>query len=173
MAYRKTDDVIAEIEGRRERIIKAAFSIISQRGASALTSAKIAAKSKLSVGLIYKHFPDMDELRAHMFAQFLAHDLALLRAGNLADGIRAWAKHLAADPRSTAAVAAEPSYRDGIKRELASQIRAATGSGDSNILAAVVCGAVLEASGSMRPRDETALSTALLRACGIRSKANA
>lgn len=173
MAYRKTDEVIAEIEGRKTRVVNAATAVIRKQGVAALTSAKVAKQAKLSVGLIYKHFPDMDELRAHVFAQMLAHDLVLIReASDLAQAIRAWVKQLAGDPRSTDALAAEPAYRDGIKRELTKIIRAA-GSDFPSLHAVVVCGAVFEASGSIGPRDVAQLTTALLRACGIRAKANA
>lgn len=173
MAYYKTEQVIAEIEGRRERIVAAAFAVISKHGAHALTSARVAKISRQSVGLIYKHFPDMDELRAHVLSLLLSRDVAVLReAGDLAPAIRAWMKTLSLDARMTSALAADAGYRDGMKRELAKMIRSATGDGDSNIFAAVVCGAVLEAAGTLRPRDENALTTALLRACGIRSRVN-
>jgi hypothetical protein len=103
----------------------------------------------------------------------LARDLELIRvAGTLPGGIRAWAKQLASDARITAALARDHAYRDGIKKELVKLIKAAGGESPA-ILAAVVCGAVIEASGSLRPRDELALTTALLRAIGVRSRVTA
>lgn len=171
MAYHKTEKVLAEIGARRSLIVAAAIDTISRGGIDALTTSAISDRSKQSVGLIYKHFPDMDELRAHVFAQLLARDVELIQeAENLQAGIRAWARHLSSDARLTAALAAQPSYRDGIRRELAKLIKA-TGAEQPALLAAVVCGAVLEASGSLRPRDEAALSTALLRAIGVRARA--
>lgn len=173
MAYRKTEKVLAEITGRRDIIVASAIDIISKLGIDALTTAEISKRSNLSVGLIYKHFADFSELRAFMFAQLLARDLELIRAaGNLPGGIRAWARQLASDARITTAVARDAAYRDGIKKELAKQIKAAGGDSPA-ILAAVVCGAVIEASGSLRPRDEIALTTALLRAIGTPSKVTA
>lgn len=170
MAYRKTEKVLAEISGRRDVIVASAVDIISKFGIDALTGSEIAKRADLSVGLIYKHFADIDELRAFVFAQLLARDLELIRAaGTLPGGIRAWAKQLASDARLTAAIARDHAYRDGIKKELARMIRAAGGD-NPFILSAVVCGAVIEASGSLRPRDELALTTALLRAVGVRSR---
>lgn len=173
MAYHKTEQVLAEIEGRKERIVAAALSVISKYGAQALTSARVAKISRQSVGLIYKHFPDMDELRAHVLSLLLARDLAVLReAGDLALAIRAWTKALSLDARITAALAADEGYRDGMKRELAMMIRSAGGE-NASTLAAVVCGAAMEASRASQADRGGALTTALLRACGIRSRVNA
>lgn len=171
MAYHKTEKVLAEIGARKALIVAAAIDTISKHGIDALTTNEIATRSKQSVGLIYKHFPDMEELRAYVFAQLLARDVELIQqAESLQDGIRTWARRLASDARLTAALAAQPSYRDGVKRELAKLIKA-TGAEQPALLAAVVCGAVIEASGSLRPRDELTLSTALLRAIGVRVRA--
>jgi hypothetical protein len=40
-------------------------------------------------------------------------------------------------------------------------------------MSALVYGAVLEAAGTMKPRDELTLVSALLRAVGVRAKATA
>lgn len=171
MAYVKSEKVLAEIEGRKALIVAAAIDIIKRDGIEATTSAVISEASGLSVGLIYKHFPDIEELRAHVLALLLARDLELLRAaGSLPEGIRAWAKHMARDARMTAACAANAVYREGVKRELAKLIKA-TGADSPAILAAVVAGAVFEAAGTLRPRDEVTLTAALLRAIGVRVRA--
>lgn len=172
MAYRKTDAVLAEIEGRKTKIVQAAITIISSKGAAALTSDKVASKAKLSVGLIYKHFPDMDELRAHVFAQFLARDLDVLQSQPLVEGLRAWTKLLSANAHLAGALANDFGYRDGIKRELAKQLRAA-GHDYPTTLAAALCGAIIEASRSLTAPNGAQLSTILLRAIGLPSKVRA
>jgi hypothetical protein len=61
-----------------------------------------------------------------------------------------------------------PAYREGVRRELARLIRASDAVESPAILAAVVYGALFEAAGHIRPRDETALCAAVLRACGVK-----
>lgn len=174
MAYRKTESVLAEIAGRKTKIVNAAIAVISKHGAAALTSDRVAIRAKVSVGLIYRHFPDMDELRAHIFALLLARDLDLIReAGDLTQAISLWARQLAEQPHITVALARDVAYRNGVKIELAKMIRSATGSGDSAIFAAVVTGAVFEVAPSLKPRGERILIGSLLRAIGVRSRSNA
>lgn len=170
MAYRKTEKVLAGIEARKATIIAAAIHIIGKHGMEGLTTDAIAMRAKVSVGLLYKYFPDMVELQAAVFAHVAASDLEILRsAGSLEKGIRAWAKHVAQDYRLISSVGALPGYREPIRAELAKQIRAAGGEGTA-IMSAVVYGAVLEAAGIMKPRDELMLVTALLKAVGVRAR---
>jgi AcrR family transcriptional regulator len=173
MAYRKTEKVLAGIETRKAAIVEAAILLIGKHGMDGLTTDAIATKAKVSVGLLYKYFPDMVELRAAVFAHLAASDLKVLRdAGGLEKGIRAWAKHVALDYRLISSVGALPGYREPIRAELAKQIRAAGGEGTA-VMSALVYGAVLEAAGTMKPRDELTLVNALLRAVGVRAKATA
>lgn len=168
MAYVKSEKAIAEIEGRRALIIAAAIDIIKSDGMAAVTTNDVAARSGQSVGLIFRHFADMVELRAHVLSVLLARDLQLLRdAGSLAEGIRTLSRHLSRDVRITAACAADEAYRDGMRREIAKLIRA-TGAEGVPVLAAMTLGAILEASRGLRPGDHVALSRALLRAIGMR-----
>lgn len=170
MAYRKTEKVLAEITGRRDVIVASAIDIISKLGVDALTTAEISKRADLSVGLIYKHFPDVTELHAFIFAQLLARDLyTITSGGTLERGIRTWARERAGDARITAALARDQAYRTGIRKELARMIKTAGGESPS-LAAAVVCGAVLEAAGTLKPREEYALSAMLLRGAGVRFK---
>jgi AcrR family transcriptional regulator len=173
MAYRKTEKILAGIEARKAGIMAAAIDLISRNGLDGFTTDAIAARAELAVGLIYKYFPDKTELLAAVVAQLLARDLAAIReAGNLPGGIRAWMQRVAANHRLMATIGAVPAYRAGIRAELAKMIRSAGGESPA-ILAAVAYGAVIEAAGSLRPRDEATLTTALLKAMGLRVRITA
>lgn len=168
MAYRKTEKVLAGIEQRKAAILAAAIHIIGKHGMEALTTDNIATRAQVSVGLLYKYFPDMTEMRAAVIAQLLARDLETIRdAGSLEKGIRAWAKNLAANYRLMSAICALPGYRVTMRAELTKMIRA-TGAENAPILSAVVYGAVLEAASTLRPRDEQTLVACVLRAVGVR-----
>jgi len=173
MAYRKTEKILAGIEARKASILAAAIDLITRHGMEGFTTDAIAERAEVAVGLIYKYFPDKTEVLAAVVAQLLARDLATIReAGSLAGGIRAWAQRVAANHRLMATIGAVPAYRAGIRAELAKMIRAAGGESPA-ILAAVAYGAILEAAGSLRPRDEATLTTALLKAMGLRVRATA
>lgn len=175
MAYVKSEKTLAEIEGRKGTIVAAAIDALKSDGHDAVTSAEVSERSGLSVGLIYKHFPDIEELRAHVFAILLARDIEVLQAHDaLPDALRAWAKHMAKEPRLSQACSNSDVYREGIRRELVRMIKvSAPECGWPTISAGVVAGAVFEVAATLRPRDELALTAALLRAIGVRSKASA
>lgn len=174
MAYRETEKVIASREAKRSLIIASAIDIIAKHGIEALNTGSVAERAGMALGVIYKHFPDKNEVLAAVVAQRLALDLAAIReaardekpVAAFENGIWAWMTRLAGNYRLMSAIAAEEAYRASMRGELAKMIKA-TGAADSPaILAAMAYGAVLEVARS-GPRSRETLTTALLRALGV------
>lgn len=126
MAYRKTESILAAIEARKGKVLAAAIDVIAKGGMEAMTTNAVAARAKVAVGLIFKYFPDMAELRAAAVAKLLARDLMAMRQAAmearapmpaLAAGLEAYFKQLARS-HLVRAMAAEPAYRMGIVAEI-------------------------------------------------------
>lgn len=167
MAYRKTEKVVADIEGRKTALTNAALDIVAKHGIVGFSTELVAARAKVSVGLVYRHFADKTELLAATTAQVLQTHVAFLRADTLSTGLRAWLKLLTQNYQLMVMIGTIPAYREGIKAELAKQLRAA-GADSPALTAAVIYGACLEAAGTLSPRNEGAFLALLMRACGLR-----
>lgn len=130
MAYNKTEKVLAGIEARKNLFLAAAIDIISKHGTVGLTVNAVAEGSGQSVGLIYKYFPDLTELRAAVVQQQLDRDLAAIReaatgapGAQLASALAVYYARLK-KPKLVHALSAEPIYQLGISAEIAKLIRA-------------------------------------------------
>lgn len=168
MAYRKTEKVLAQLEAKRAGIIAAALDVIEKGGLEALVLDNVAARAEIAVGLIYRYFPDKTELLAAAVAQLLARDLAAMReAGTLEKGISFLITRLRLGYRLMSTIGQQPAYREGIRTELARLIRATEPAESAALLAAAAYGAIFEAAGYVRPRDEATLALVVLKAIGV------
>lgn len=129
MAYRKTEKVLAQLEGRRQLIIASAIDIITKSGIEAVTTDKVAARAGIANGSVYFNFADRAEMDAAVFAHLLARDLSAIRkvaaaqdtpVGALAAAITTFSD--IAQGLLGRACEACPIYRKGIESELYSLI---------------------------------------------------
>lgn len=177
MAYRKTEKVLAQLEAKRAGLIAAAIDVIEKVGLDGLTTDLVCERAGVAAGLLYRYFPDKTELLAAAVAQCLERDLTAMKAasntGDLAGAVAALASRMVSNYRIVSQIGRFPAYREGIRRELARLIRASEAAESPAILAAAVYGALFEAAGTIRPRDEPVLCAAVLRACGVKVAARA
>jgi AcrR family transcriptional regulator len=148
MAYRKTEKVLAQMAGKRETIISAALALVKTSGMDAVTADAVADKAGVAAGLIFKYFPDMEELRAVVIERLLGSDLQAMRdraatgttmLERLANAIAVfYARRWSA--RFHGALMESPAYREGIRKALEQHMRAA-GYGDA-FTAAAALGAI-------------------------------
>lgn len=133
MAYRKTEKILTHLANQRELLLDRAVTKIKISGFDKLTSDTLAARAGVSVGLIYKYFPDMNELRAAIVQRLLDQDLAAIRdrtaaenhpVAALAAAIRVF-YGFARVSNLFRAMSEQPAYRAGIRAELESLIKAA------------------------------------------------
>jgi AcrR family transcriptional regulator len=133
MVYRKTEKVLAHLANQREMLLERAVTKIKISGFDKLTSDTLAARAKVSVGMIYKYFPDMAELRAAIVQRLLDQDLALMRdrAAEETGALRAFSGSITVfytfseNANLFRAMAEQPAYRAGIRAELESLIKEA------------------------------------------------
>jgi AcrR family transcriptional regulator len=148
MAYRKTEKVLAQMAAKREAIIAAAIALVKTSGIGEVMVDNVAAQAGVSVGLIYKYFPDMAELRATVIARLLDLDIEAMHAraaaGNTA--LQGLANAIAVfygrrkNERLHRALMESPIYRDGVRRTL-DRLMTAAGYGDA-FTAAAALGAI-------------------------------
>lgn len=171
MAYNKTESVLAGIEARKHSIIAAVIDIVGKHGIEGVKTDAIAQRAKVSSGLIFKYFADINELIAATSGFVLERDLAAMsEADDLVSGIRALLKQRMASPAITRSICSRSEYRTTMRNEMAELVRAA-GIQSSPLMSAMIVGAVIEASLTIKPRDELTLIHALFRAMGVRVKA--
>ena len=77
MASRPTDKTRAHMELQRKNLLNAALEIVSEQGFSALSIIKVAAKSGLAVGSVYKHYSSKDQLLMQVYSDLSSADLVL------------------------------------------------------------------------------------------------
>lgn len=177
MAYRKTEKVLAQLEAKRNSLIAASIDVIEKVGLDGLTTDGVCERAGVAAGLLYRYFPDKTELLAAAVAQCLERDLAAMKEQSNTDGLRgaiaALASRWVINYRIISQIGRFPAYREGVRRELARLIRASDAAESPALLASVVYGALFEAAGTIRTRDEPALCAAALRACGVKVAARA
>jgi AcrR family transcriptional regulator len=71
----KKSDIFAEVEGTRERILRAALSVLQERGYEGLSMAAIAEEAGIEKPSIYHHYSNKDEL-LFSFLQFMIDHVA-------------------------------------------------------------------------------------------------
>jgi AcrR family transcriptional regulator len=172
MAYRKTEKVLAQLEAKRAGLIASAIDVIEKVGLDGLTTDLVCERAGVAAGLLYRYFPDKTELLAAVVAQCLERDLTAMKeysnTSGLPGAVSALASRMVINYRVISQIGRFPAYREGIRRELARLIRASDAAESPAILASVAYGALFEAAGHIRPRDEPALCAAVLRACGVK-----
>jgi len=173
MAYRKTEKVLAQLEAKRNSLIASAIDVIEKVGLDGLTTDLVCERAGVAAGLLYRYFPDKTELLAAVVAQCLERDLTAMREQSITGAVSILASRWVSNYRVISQIGRFPAYREGIRRELARLIRASEAAESPAILASVAYGALFEAAGHIRPRDEQALCAAVLRACGVKVAARA
>jgi AcrR family transcriptional regulator len=135
--YDRTEQIEAASAARRAMMFAAAIAIIKRHGMEGLGVDAIAERGKFSVGIIYKEFPDIDELRAAVIGHLLARDVAAIReATSLGPTAHDARERLASalavlfasfdNTRLASAAMSSPIYREGIRAELERLLKAAT-----------------------------------------------
>jgi len=77
MAYRSTDKTRAHMARQRRKLLDAALTIVSNQGFTALSIVKVATRSGLAVGSVYKHFNSKDQLLLQVYSELSSTDLVL------------------------------------------------------------------------------------------------
>jgi AcrR family transcriptional regulator len=133
MAYRVTDKIQKQLDARRASIIKATIDVISKRGMVELTVSSICEQGEFSMGLIYKEFPDLVELKAAAAGQVLDRDREAMRKA-VAEEKNPMAALAAAltvlyarmvHPHLVHAMVGDPVYSKGMRSEIEGLIDAA------------------------------------------------
>lgn len=123
MVYRKTPEIKAHLKSQRDLIIEAATAVVA-KGRRDRILALTVEKANISMGTVYQHFADVEEMWNAVVATALARDLASIREAasrgdqNAADvlsrAIMAFYERLA-EPRLARELATVPAYRRGIR----------------------------------------------------------
>ncbi|MDX6741383.1 TetR/AcrR family transcriptional regulator [Actinocorallia sp. A-T 12471] len=179
MAYRPTETTRRNAELKRAGFLRAARSLVAERGFGAATVAAIAAECAASVGSVYSYFDGREDLLAEVFRSAASHELDAVRtavaeagsdprerldtvittfAGRALRGRRmAWA--LLFEPVTPAVEAERLVYRRSYTELLAAILRDGVADGvfapqDPSLAASAVMGAISEALiGGLRPAD--------------------
>lgn len=153
----------------RQHLIEAALRIVEIKGTH-FVLLDVTRRAKLSEGVIYNHFADKTELLAAATGAILTDHVNQVRlTTSLPAGLLVWLHLLSESYRLMSVIGTLPIYREGMKKELQRKLRE-SGADSTALAVAVVYGSVLEAAGTLRPRDETPLLAILMRACGLRAR---
>lgn len=126
MAYRKTPNIKAHLKAQREAIVAGAASAVAKHGRERILAHTIE-RARVSMGTIYQHFADVDELWNAVVAAALARDVSAMRRAaesGPAYPLNALARAIAVfytgmdEPRLARALADAPAYRKGIRTAL-------------------------------------------------------
>lgn len=194
MAYRRTEKVEARLAATRERIVKAALSLVARGGYAAAGMPAIATEAGVSTGLLYRYFPSKADLFDEVFRRASQREIdACAAAAALPGSARerltrvvetfaqralkgrrlAWA--LLAEPVDPVVEADRARFREPYRAIFADIIQAGIEAGevaaqDAKTVAAAMVGAIAEAligplSEPPRPQDEAALIATVARFC--------
>ncbi len=155
-------------DATRERLLEAAVELLEEGGYAAASVAAIAARSGVSAGALYRHFPSKAELFVEVFRGAAEKELAALREASSKPGnavekldaiIREFTGSVLARPRLAWALGYEPvdplvdaerlAYRQTYRGGLATLLRAGIAAGelpeqDADLTAAALIGAISE-----------------------------
>lgn len=124
MVYRKTENVLANAEAKRDAIVSATIRIIAQHGIETVETNGVAEEAGVSVGLLYKYFGNKDEILAAVTSTLLNADLAAMRqAGSLAKAIMVFYARMQVSPALVRAMQGRAAYRQGITGIIANYIK--------------------------------------------------
>lgn len=79
MPYRPTERTRRRAADKKEALLRAALGIVSEHGFAGTKVTAIAEECGISVGSIYTHFDNRDELLAEVFRSAARHELAAVR----------------------------------------------------------------------------------------------
>lgn len=176
MAYRETPKVKAALAAKREAILDATLAIIGD-GMSGNVLPQIVARSGISMGTIYHHFVDVEELLTRATGHALAGDLASMREAASRERwpLNALARavavfyHRQRRPRLARYLASNPHYVRGIRPEFEKLIAKALDAPDAKIMAAACLGAIYGVRAVAGNTDQGAVAAVavVLRALGV------
>lgn len=177
MAYRVTEKIQAQLDARRASIIKATIDVISKHGMGELTVAMICEQGQFSMGLIYKEFPDLVELKAAAAAHVLDRDRDAMRkaVADMKSPMAALATALAAlyarmvHPHLVHAMVGDPVYSKGMRNEIENLIDAAfdTDKLDIKYAARATLGALSSMAGAQGTAQDRSQAAVLFALRGI------
>lgn len=169
MAYRQTPAVEARLQDKRERILAAARSLVSEGGWREAQVASVAAAANMATGNVYRYFPSKAELFAQVLAAVSQREVDVLTdiAGSddsphnkLHTSVATFVRRAMRNPRLAYALIAEPCdaeidmarlvYRSAISQVIRSVIVAGQENGDfraeaqPDIAASVIVGGFME-----------------------------
>lgn len=179
MAYRKTKKILAQLEAKRSLIVACGADVVGRADFNGALIEATAARAAISVGAIYKYFPDRAELFAAVVAAVLAGDLKDMRerVNEDTDPLRRLVGAMVvlssrfSGSRASQEISLEPIYDRAVRDELARLIGAAVdmAPADVRIAARGVLGALramAEAHGAQSKRVSMAVLFAL-RGLGV------
>lgn len=169
MAYRQTPAVQARLEDTRNRILKAARSLISEGGWQQAQVASVAHVAGIATGTVYRYFASKAELFAEVLSMVSQREVDVITAIADAEGLASTRLHAAVktfvkralrNPRLAYALIAEPcepeidaarlTYRAALSQAIKTLIIQGQEAGefhsdvDANIAASVIVGGFME-----------------------------
>ncbi|HLY33847.1 MAG TPA: TetR/AcrR family transcriptional regulator [Jatrophihabitantaceae bacterium] len=198
MAYRRTPEIQARIDGQRVAIVDAAATLLAERGYAGCSIAAVAARAGVAAGTVYRHFDSKTELVAEVFRSVVGREVAAVRAAvdgeagveqRVAAVVQTFAARALKSPRLAYALLTEPvdpvidelrlEYRRTFRDIAASAIADGVRGGslppqNADVVAAALVGAIAEAlagplaSGAEDPETVPTLIRFAYRAIGAR-----
>ncbi len=178
MAYRRSPLMQERLADNRQRILRAARTLIARGGFREASIAAVAAEVGLSIGAIYRYFPSKADLFVELLTSAVDHECAILRAviarpgtasSRLRAAVESFAQRALKGPHRAYAFMVEPTETEVeatrilCKRQFASVfegvVRAGVRGGEfppqqPAVTAACIVGAFTEALvGSIAPRS--------------------
>jgi len=161
MAYRHTERVEEQLQGKRNRILQAVRQVVSEVGFHGAQVTTVAEAAGVATGTVYRYFPSKGELFAEALALNAQHEFDVVSAvaqadgsaaSRLADALRVFADRAVRARRLAWAMIAEPAepevdaarltYRRAFAEVFEKLIRAGISSGEfpaQNAAASAAC----------------------------------
>jgi len=181
MAYRQTPAVQARLEDTRERILKAARSLVSEGGWQQAQVASVANVAGIATGTVYRYFASKAELFAEVLSMVSQREVDVIMAIVSSEGdattrlhaaVKTFVKRALRNPRLAYALIAEPcepeidaarlTYRAALSKAIKTLIIQGQETGefhndtDANIAASVIVGGFMEGLiGPLSPLNHT------------------
>ena len=169
MAYHRTSNVVARLADKRNRILNAARSLVSEGGWPEARVSHVAASAGLAIGTVYRYFPSKTDLFVEVLSTVSQREVQVLEAiadGDEAPGQRlhqavvAFVERAMRNRRLAYALIAEPcerqidearlTYRYAISKQIMRIVEAGVARGDfrpdldCSVAATVIVGGFME-----------------------------
>ena len=168
MAYRPTERTEARKAATRERVVRAALAQVAHGGYASASVQAVAARARVAVGTVYRHFPSKADLFAEVFREAAQRELDVVVEVSGADGrpahervaaaVEAFCRRALAAPVVAYAQIAEP-VDPAVEAE-----RLVLRRGYRDAFRAVLDDGVRD--GELRPHDTRTVAAALVGALG-------